>query len=426
MSSYGYCGVIGNPMLAENGKWLTYESTSLYLKPCMVWNEEYRTLNEALAFAASKCCYGVCVETTGSSTPASCLGSTLSSSPLPLPTEYRFYSDSASTLCDNRRQRSGSTFYLFTGQHDDPWVVVDKEEVEELEEEFAMQDHLAGCEEEWYQEFVQLDEDKDGYLSASDLKGFVIQHPELLLGATVLEDAAVKLLAPKGKVDWPAFLEICKELLNTHWRRRFFLTSLFNTYSKNRGYLKESDVSTMISQYCEGTKTGYCKEVLKRRILSNCKNKNRIKLEEVEKALQEEENGPALPPLPPGGLGKAVVYENERWFPVTGWSKKLLPTDRSPWSDRDGRYKLSKDMPLPPDCRWEGSWTIESGDLDDDWEYARGFQFPFSSEPTPWDCVRRRKWRRDYLSTKPLPSPEALPASPLSECRTSSFSEWRC
>eukprot|EP00662_Eupelagonemidae_sp_cell21_P009802 gene9802-23064_t len=76
------------------------------------------------------------------------------------------------------------------------------------------------------------------------------------------------------------------------------------------------------------------------------------------------------------GLSAAKVtvldgpYENERWFPVAGWGKQLLPTDRAQWSDALGTPAPAPAAGHPPPLRgwaWVGEWEAEA------WEYAIDF-----------------------------------------------------
>ena len=47
------------------------------------------------------------------------------------------------------------------------------------------------------------------------------------------------------------------------------------------------------------------------------------------------------------------VYENQRFFPIIGWSRKLLPTDRSQYSNVDGSKSLRmEEFVLPNGWKW--------------------------------------------------------------------------
>ena len=102
------------------------------------------------------------------------------------------------------------------------------------------------------------------------------------------------------------------------------------------------------------------------------------------------------------------VYENQRYYPLRGWSTSLLPTDRSMWSTKDGyRVTPPAETPLPSGWRWTSEWCIvedhggphivtghRGGEAEAGWEYALDFYRKYSSHHDTSDCVRRRCWRR--------------------------------
>lgn len=112
----------------------------------------------------------------------------------------------------------------------------------------------------------------------------------------------------------------------------------------------------------------------------------------------------------------AICYENQRYYPVVGWSRNLFPNDPPPWSDNEGNMKEFQDFKVPPGWSWGGEWTIQRGEEKeakeaksdvkksssstsstsspslDGWEYSSDFSRPFSS--TPCHGVRRRQWYR--------------------------------
>ena len=60
------------------------------------------------------------------------------------------------------------------------------------------------------------------------------------------------------------------------------------------------------------------------------------------------------------------TYENQRWYPLNGWSKKLLKTERHSWSDRKGQCKASKTketfaLPSASGWQWQSEWEIDLG-----------------------------------------------------------------
>lgn len=55
----------------------------------------------------------------------------------------------------------------------------------------------------------------------------------------------------------------------------------------------------------------------------------------------------------------AEVFENQRYFPLAGWGKTLLPTDREHWSTREGVRMRSKDEITPElGYEWTEDWHI--------------------------------------------------------------------
>lgn len=98
------------------------------------------------------------------------------------------------------------------------------------------------------------------------------------------------------------------------------------------------------------------------------------------------------------------VLENQRYYPVVGWSTKLLPTDCSSWCNEDGK-KLTKDeaeKQLPAGWRWLGGWKVVVVDLEskhprdlEGWSYAIDFPAAeWTDAKKTQHFVRRRKWVR--------------------------------
>ena len=91
------------------------------------------------------------------------------------------------------------------------------------------------------------------------------------------------------------------------------------------------------------------------------------------------------------------IYENERFFPIMGWGKRRLPTDRFHWSNRDGTVEESRDDSRrpPPGTTWVSEWyRTPNGETDrDGWEYAVDFPASYSPD-SALKSVRRRLWRR--------------------------------
>ena len=94
------------------------------------------------------------------------------------------------------------------------------------------------------------------------------------------------------------------------------------------------------------------------------------------------------------------TFENQRHYPFIGWSTKLLPTDRSKWSSRNGKDARPKEaIQLKPGWQWLGDWQIDRSEKTDDdgWEFAIDFKFDFSSRKSAIDAVRRRRWTRNAI-----------------------------
>lgn len=97
---------------------------------------------------------------------------------------------------------------------------------------------------------------------------------------------------------------------------------------------------------------------------------------------------------------KEEKYENQRWFPIEGYSTKLmLPSDRYKFSSEDGTVDREKICMPSMAWQWEGDWQIESH-LDgqslshDGWTYAVDFPTKYYPKSSWNSCVRRRKWYR--------------------------------
>jgi hypothetical protein len=93
------------------------------------------------------------------------------------------------------------------------------------------------------------------------------------------------------------------------------------------------------------------------------------------------------------------AFENQRWFPLQGFSHNLLPTDRPKWSDRSGMQEvvLSNVKLSSRHWQWTEDWKveIESSNCDGEgWSYALDFTTEFHRKKKITDCVRRRRWIR--------------------------------
>ncbi|EDW69940.1 tectonin beta-propeller repeat-containing protein [Drosophila virilis] len=98
---------------------------------------------------------------------------------------------------------------------------------------------------------------------------------------------------------------------------------------------------------------------------------------------------------------KEESYENERWLPIEGFAKTLLPTDRYKYSNADGSIERSVDKIRLPSMawQWDGDWHLDL-ELDgqqlaeDGWMYALDFPATYSAKKSWNSYVRRRKWIR--------------------------------
>mmetsp|Transcript_37914 Transcript_37914/g.73403 ORF Transcript_37914/g.73403 Transcript_37914/m.73403 type:complete len:531 (+) Transcript_37914:35-1627(+) len=93
------------------------------------------------------------------------------------------------------------------------------------------------------------------------------------------------------------------------------------------------------------------------------------------------------------------TYENQRYYPLSGWNDELLPTDRYQWSTKDGKaQRRLMDVKLPEGWQWVSDWKAHvdtPGSTDNHgWEYAVDFQFDYYPAPSSGHFVRRRRWTR--------------------------------
>ncbi|XP_021947922.1 tectonin beta-propeller repeat-containing protein isoform X2 [Folsomia candida] len=90
------------------------------------------------------------------------------------------------------------------------------------------------------------------------------------------------------------------------------------------------------------------------------------------------------------------IWENQRWNPIDGFGKHLLPTDRAPFSSESGTEPREKSDKLPSDAwKWECDWqienTFENELIAEGWTYALDFPATYHPEKTFKSFVRRRK-----------------------------------
>eukprot|EP01063_Lacrimia_lanifica_P035959 TRINITY_DN6997_c0_g3_i1.p1 TRINITY_DN6997_c0_g3~~TRINITY_DN6997_c0_g3_i1.p1 ORF type:complete len:3924 (+),score=1494.40 TRINITY_DN6997_c0_g3_i1:108-11879(+) len=119
------------------------------------------------------------------------------------------------------------------------------------------------------------------------------------------------------------------------------------------------------------------------------------------------EAGPATAAAAEERRSMVETYENQRYYPIVGWSSKLLPTDGPKWScknRKEDRRREVLDQRLGKEWRWLGTWEMErSSDTDKDgWTYAVDFPFKYHNKKSAGHCVRRRRWFRQAF----VPAPE--------------------
>ncbi|ESO93374.1 hypothetical protein LOTGIDRAFT_190059 [Lottia gigantea] len=92
------------------------------------------------------------------------------------------------------------------------------------------------------------------------------------------------------------------------------------------------------------------------------------------------------------------TYENQKWYPVIGYTNKGFLTDCYEWSDSTGIQDKNKEsIKLPSsNWHWSGDWSVDfSGQVDQEgWQYSGNFNKPFHQQPGLRDGVRRRRWIR--------------------------------
>ena len=102
-------------------------------------------------------------------------------------------------------------------------------------------------------------------------------------------------------------------------------------------------------------------------------------------------------PLDFEGRWRVSCFENQRWFPVIGWSATLYKTDPSPFSDSTGLQVANRERyPCPDGWRWDGEWRpVTSPETDaEGFQHATSFKGPWKRSCASTDVVRRRGWVR--------------------------------
>ncbi|CUG91539.1 membrane-associated protein, putative [Bodo saltans] len=105
----------------------------------------------------------------------------------------------------------------------------------------------------------------------------------------------------------------------------------------------------------------------------------------------------------PSSLSYTVeLFENERWFPLSGWCPKRLPSDRPHFSSKDGKTALDPlKWTMPHGYEWIGDWTIDKehakGNDAEGWRYGFAWGTHFQPTMTGSTFVRRRRWMRTMI-----------------------------
>jgi hypothetical protein len=101
------------------------------------------------------------------------------------------------------------------------------------------------------------------------------------------------------------------------------------------------------------------------------------------------------------------AFQNERWFPLKGWSSaNLLPMERKGWSDEQGLVSSERLSTYTTNALQPGEVSEEAdtnadwedvnhpGADDQGWSYACCFFCPFYPSKSMTSCVRRKQFRR--------------------------------
>ncbi|XP_067673627.1 tectonin beta-propeller repeat-containing protein 1-like isoform X2 [Haliotis asinina] len=95
-----------------------------------------------------------------------------------------------------------------------------------------------------------------------------------------------------------------------------------------------------------------------------------------------------------------LVYENQKWLPVFGYSNRGVEMVGYSWSDKmSQRYDSKEEVQLPSSrWQWVSDWRldyeVDGGTDNNGWQHASSFQRPFHQGRGMRDGVRRRKWMR--------------------------------
>lgn len=90
----------------------------------------------------------------------------------------------------------------------------------------------------------------------------------------------------------------------------------------------------------------------------------------------------------------AEVYENQRHYPMVGWSSTLLPTDPPSFSNEEGTAERNKNaFKVPPGWTWGTDWAVDITDKTDPegWVYGQDLKHCINKAKGPKDSLRRRR-----------------------------------
>lgn len=112
-----------------------------------------------------------------------------------------------------------------------------------------------------------------------------------------------------------------------------------------------------------------------------------------------------------------VLVETERYFPLIGWGKRRLPTDRPQWADKSGKHHATLEdadaIIAANHFIWSDvtpKWVVYKAahETDEDgWSYSVDFPMEFHDRKHSTDFVRRRFWMRSAVTAGPV-KPDAV------------------
>eukprot|EP01059_Diplonema_ambulator_P019697 TRINITY_DN33330_c0_g1_i1.p1 TRINITY_DN33330_c0_g1~~TRINITY_DN33330_c0_g1_i1.p1 ORF type:complete len:226 (+),score=56.15 TRINITY_DN33330_c0_g1_i1:80-679(+) len=115
-------------------------------------------------------------------------------------------------------------------------------------------------------------------------------------------------------------------------------------------------------------------------------------------------------PFDARGRWWVTVVENQRWFPIIGWSMTMALGDPPAFSDATGLQQRRKEgFPCPLGWQWEEAWeVVEQPGCKDGFMYATSFKGPWRDTPGSRDTVRRRTWKRCRMPSRTVAAPSRI------------------